>query len=377
MFTLNSRSKRHGLFNRTFWLLLPLAVLLGCGEEEKPPEIIRTVKWMEVSETGATQIRKISGVVKAVDETYLSFAVGGTVEVVKADLGDRVKKNDVLAVLDKQPFQLTVQNAEGELKKAEARVLERRANYERISALYESNNASKAELDEARAGFDNAEGQVKAVKAQLGLVRRDLQKTVLRAPYSGVISVKQVEPHVEVPPGQAIFGLDGEESGFEAAVAVPETLVFHVSAGQKATVFFPTLNNREVPGVIREVGARSQTANAYPVTVKLGEQFSELRSGMSVEVAFEYASTSLSGDVIKTGIKVPVTAIRSGADNTHYVFIYDRQTSTVTESLVEGVTIQGNDVILASGLKAGDIIVTAGVEFLNDKQKVKLMQKTD
>ena len=377
MFTLKTRSKRLGLFKRAAWLLMPLAALLGCGEEERPPEIIRTVKWMEVSETGATQIRKISGVVKAVDETSLSFAVGGTVEVVKVNLGDRVKKNNVLAVLDKQPFQLAVQNAEGELKKAEAGVLERRANYERTSALYESNNASKAELDEARAGFDNAKGHVEVVKAQLGLARRDLEKTVLRAPYNGVISVKQIEPHVEVPPGQAVFGLDGEESGFEVTVALPETLVIHVSAGQKATVVFPTLNNREVPGVIREVGARSQTANAYPVTVRLGEQFSELRSGMSVEVAFEYAATSLKGEVIKTGIKVPGTAILSGADNTHYVFIYDKQTSTVTKSLVEGITLRGNDVILKSGLEAGDIIVTAGVEFLNDQQKVKLMQKID
>ncbi len=103
---------------------MPLVFLCGCGEEERPPEIIRSVRWREVRETGATQIRKISGVVKAVDETYLSFAVGGTVEVVKVDLGDRVKKNDVLAVLDRHPFQLSVQNADGELKKAEAKVLE-------------------------------------------------------------------------------------------------------------------------------------------------------------------------------------------------------------------------------------------------------------
>jgi RND family efflux transporter MFP subunit len=352
-------------------------VLFGCGEEEKPPEIVRSVRWMEVSETGASLVRRISGVVKAVDETYLSFAVGGTVEEVKVDLGDRVKKNDVLAVLDKQPFQLAVQNADGELKKAEARVLERRANYERTSALYESNNASKAELDEARAGFDNAKGQAKAMKAQLGLARRDLNKTVLRAPYHGVISVKEIEPHVEVPAGRAVFGLDGEESGFEVSVALPETIVMHVSAGEKATVFFPTLQNREVPGVIREIGARSQTANAYPVTVRLGEQFPELRSGMSVEVAFEYVATSLKGDIIETGLQVPVTALLSGPNNQHYVYIFDKQTSTVTKSLVEGVTVRGNNVILTSGLKAGDIVVTAGVEFLNDQQKVKLMQKSD
>ena len=377
MFTLIGRTRQYRLLTRIAWLLLPFVLLLGCGEKEKPPEIVRTVRWMEVSESGATLERRISGVVKAVDETYLSFAVGGTVEEVKVDLGDRVKKNDVLAVLDNQPFQLEVQNAEGEVRKAEARVLERRANYERISALYESNNASKAELDEARAGFDNAKGQLKAAKAQLGLARRDLTKTVLSAPYNGVISVKEIEPHVEVPAGRSVFGFDGEEGGFEVSVAVPENLVFHLSQGKPTRVFFPTLNNREVPGTIREVGARSQTANAYPVTVRLGEQFPELRSGMSVEVAFQYTPTTVEGDIIEKGIQVPVTAILSGPDNQHYVYIYDKQTSTVSKSLVTGVSLRGNNVMLGSGLKAGDIIVTAGVAFLNDQQKVKLMEETD
>jgi RND family efflux transporter MFP subunit len=182
---------------------------------------------------------------------------------------------------------------------------------------------------------------------------------------------------VEVPAGQAVFGFDGEEGGFEVSVAVPENLVFHLSQGDPTSVFFPTLNNREIPGTIREVGARSQTANAYPVTVRLGEQFPELRSGMSVEVAFQYAPTTVEGNVIEKGIQVPVTALLSGPDNQYYVYIYDKQTSTVSKSLVTGVSLKGNNVMLASGIKAGDIIVTAGVAFLNDQQKVKLMQETD
>lgn len=367
----------HCLKLQVIWIFFVAFMVSGCGEEEKPPDIIRTVKWMKVSETGATLLRRISGVVKAVDETYLSFAVGGTVEQVRVKLGDRIEKNDILAVLDSQPFELEIRNAEAGLKKAEAGVIERRANYERISALYESNNVSKAELDKARAGFDSANSQVKAAKAKLGLARRDLVKTFLKAPYKGIISLKDIEPHMEVPAGKPVFGLDGVESGFEVSVAVPENLVIRISAGHKTTVFFPTLNNRHVPGVVTEVGARSQTANAYPVTVGLDEQFPELRSGMSVEVAFEYEATSLTGEPIEKGFKVPVTAILSGPDDQHFVFVFYESTSTVEKRAVEGVTVQGNDVILKSGLKDGDIVVTAGVQFLNDHQKVKLMQKTD
>jgi len=376
-FRLSHSRSSHCLRLKVIWMFLVVCLVFGCGEKEKPPEIIRTVKWMKVSETGATEVRRISGVVKAVDETALSFAVGGTVEQVKVKLGDQVKKNDILAVLDTQPFELEVRNAEAGLKRAEARVIERRANYERTSALYESNNASKAELDEARAGFDSAKSQVKAAKANLGLARRDLVKTFLRAPYHGVISVKEIEPHMEIPAGKPVFGMDGAESGFEVSVAVPENLVIRLSEGQETTVFFPTLNNRHMSGVVTEVGARSQTANAYPVTVRLEEQYPELRSGMSVEVAFEYEATSLTGESIEKGFKVPITAILSGLDDQHFVFVFDADTSTVEKRAIEGVTVRGNDIILKSGIKDGDIVVTAGVPFLNDQQKVQLMQKMD
>ena len=163
-----------------------------------------------MAETSTKQVRMISGTTKPVDQTALSFAVAGTVEKVEVRLGDQVKKGQVLAELDQQPFVLGVRDSEAELSKAQANLVERRANYERYVALYESNNASKAELDEARASFDSAKSQVRAAEAQLGLARRDLRKTQLKAPYKGTISVKEIEPYVEVPAGKAIFGLDGE-----------------------------------------------------------------------------------------------------------------------------------------------------------------------
>ena len=357
------------------WIILPVLIMLGCGEEKKPPEIIRSIRWMRVEEVGAKQVRKISGVTKAVDETYLSFAVSGTVEEVNVKIGDRVKKKDELAVLDKQPFILSVRDSEAALSKAQAAVVERRANYERTTALYESNNASKAELDEARASFDSARSQVKAAEAQLGLAKRDLRKTVMRAPFNGVISMKQIEPFMEIAAGKAIFAVDGEESGFEVEAGVPEQLVIRLSAGQEADVVFPSLENRKVRGVISEIGSRSATASVYPVKVKLSEQFAELRSGMSVDVAFEYKLTTPSGEVFEKGIKVPLTAVLAGEGEEHFVFIYDEKSSTVKKTPIGGATLRDNDIIVKSGIKPGDILVIAGVEFLTDGQKVKLMQQ--
>jgi len=374
MLTTIAGSKRFSLY---FLIIFASSLIaFGCGKEEKPPEVIRSIRWIKVAETSTKQVRMISGTTKPVDQTALSFAVGGTVEEVKVKLGDQVRKGQVLAELDQQPFFLSVRDAEAELAKAQARVVERRANYERYVALYESNNASKAELDEARASFDSAKSQVEAAKAKLGLAHRDLRKTKLTAPYDGTISVKEIEPFVEVPVGRAVFGLDGEESGYEVSAAVPDSVLINLSVGEEAEVVFPTLNNRRVRGVITELGSRSRTASTYPVTVQLQEQFPELRSGMSVEVAFEFIPESETGEPIVTGLAAPLAAFVVGEEKTYFVFIYDEKSSTVKKTQVKTLALRENDVILEPGsLKAGDIIATAGVQFLTDGQKVNLMKE--
>jgi len=374
MLTAISDSKRFSLYVLIIFASSLLA--FGCGKEEKPEEVIRSIRWMKVTETSTKQVRMISGTTKPVDQTALSFAVAGTVEEVKVKLGEEVKKGQLLAELDRQPFVLAVRDAEAELSKAQANVVERRANYERYVALYESNNASKAELDEARASFDSAKSQVKAAEAQLGLARRDLHKTKLTAPFDGTISVKEIEPYVEVPVGKAIFGLDGEESGYEVSAAVPDSLLINLSLGDKAEVVFPTLNNRRVRGVITELGSRSRTASTYPVTVQLQEQFDDFRSGMSVEVVFEFIPQSETGEPIVTGLGVPLAALVVGEEKTYFVFIYDEKSSTVKKTQIKTLDVRENDVLVEPGaLKAGDIIATAGVQFLSDGQKVNLMKE--
>jgi RND family efflux transporter MFP subunit len=369
-------SGRSKFFAFILYLLVLILATFGCRKKEEAPEVIRSIKWTKVAETSTKQVRMISGTTKPVDQTALSFAVAGTVEEVEVKLGEEVEKGQVLAELDRQPFVLAVRDAEARLARAEARVVERRANYERYVALYESNNASKAELDEARASFDSAKSQIKAAEAQLGLARRDLRKTKLRAPFKGTISVKEIEPFVEVPVGRAVFGLDGEESGYEVSAAVPDSVLINLSVGDEADVVFPTLNNRRVRGVITELGSRSRTASTYPVTVQLQEQFDDFRSGMSVEVAFEFMPESETGEPIMTGLAVPLAAILVEEEKVGYVFIYEEKTSTVKKTAVKHLALRENDVLVEpNALQAGDIIATAGVQFLVDGQKVNLMKE--
>ena len=87
-------------FKQMIWLLCLAVALTACKQKTEIVEVIRPIKTITVSEQPAEQIRKFSGQVAAVDSSGLSFQVGGQVVSVAVDIGDRVTKDQVLAVLD-------------------------------------------------------------------------------------------------------------------------------------------------------------------------------------------------------------------------------------------------------------------------------------
>lgn len=108
-----------------------LLLVAACKEEPEVIEEIRSIKTFTVGEMATGQILKFPGIVRAVDRTALSFEVPGNVLSVDADIGDRVGKEQVLAKLDDEPYQLEVIKTEAELTKAKAGIKNKRANYER------------------------------------------------------------------------------------------------------------------------------------------------------------------------------------------------------------------------------------------------------
>ncbi len=356
---------------QTHALILVSAVLLAACEEE-PRQVIeqvRAIKTITVTEVASGQVRKYSGIVQATDTSALSFEVGGNVKEVKVNLGSRVKKGQVLAVLDKQPYMLGVQAAEAALSKSQADREKDKLEYHRKKTLYEKEWVAKSAYDQALAAYESAKSAVKYSTSQLNLAKRDLRKTVIYAPFNGVIAKKAVEPHVQVRPGQKLFEINAE-GALEVAIDIPETVISQVTVGTPVSVAFPTEQGAFLKGRVTEVGKVAGQANAFPVKVSLIDPPAKLRSGMTAEATFTFSEE---GE--ESGYLIPLSAIAPGEETRQgYVFVYEPQTSTVRKTRVRARDVRENLVIIREGLKAGDIIAVAGVSFLYDDQKVKLMK---
>jgi multidrug efflux system membrane fusion protein len=349
-------------------------VLLACGQDAPPPELPpRAIRWMSVSGSVVEEQRVISGILVAADDSSLGFEVGGTVQSVEVDMGASVQRDQVLAILDPEPFELAVRDAGAVLAKQKALNADARADNARATALFKEDVISDAERDRARARFESTESQVDAAGARLELAKRDLRKSVLRAPFDGSISVRNIEPAMELGPGAIAFEVDSGEGGMQAQVQVPESMIPHVRRGEIVHVTLSALGDEVFEAIVAEVGTRSSAANSFTVKADLTQQHSEFRSGMTAEVRFSYAR--FVGDVPTVdGFMIPLSAVLPEGDRGFSVFVFDPDTSTVRHQPVTTAGVRDNDIVVRSGLSERDIIAIAGVSFLRDGQSVTLMQ---
>jgi len=354
---------------------------LGCQEPAAPAELPpRAIRWMRVTNDLPAERRVISGIVTAIDETSLAFEVGGTVLEVAVNLGDHVERDQVLARLDPEPFELAVRDAEAELAEAIARQQAAQANFERTTELFDADVASQQELDRDTARRDSTASRVDANQARLNLARRDLRRSVLRAPFAGSISVREVDPAMKLASGQVAFEMDSEESGLRVEVQMPETLIARIERGMQVDVAFPSVGAgtdetvERSEAVVTEVGTRAGTGNAFPVRADLVETPAGLRPGMTAEVAFLLPRVE-ADELGIDGFLVPFAAVRIEKDEQFSAFVFDEATSTVKITPVRTGGVRDNDIAVLSGLEEGDVIATAGVSFLRDGQTVTLLDK--
>lgn len=357
-----------------FALFCLLSLLLVACSEPKPPkqEVIRPIAWTKVKASHLEQIRTLSGVVAPIEATHLSFEVNGKIQTVNVKLGNQVTQGQELARLNQRSFKLSLQSAQAQLEQAKASQSETENEYRRYEQLVDQGVVSQSGFDNAKAMFESAKSAVDVAQAQLDIARKNLQDSILTAPYDGIITKRLIEPSQQISAGQAAFEIEGKH-GMEVRIMVPETLIQELKQDAHLAVRFPVIPNIEMQGIISEIGTRAESANAFPITVVLEQDNPSLRAGMTAEVDVTFDGIGLTGFSGDT-VTVPVSALASGLDQQVFVFVFDPQTQQLTKRLVQTENIMSNEVYLSAGLTEGEIIATAGVAFLRDGQKVTLLE---
>ena len=360
---LSSAVSRH---HRAKWLLgASLVLLLGACKEEKPVEqVIRPVKAIIVQEQAAERSRTFSGSVRARIESPLSFRVAGKITERFVNVGDKVAVGQVIATLDETDLKLSENSARAAVESARTRLDVARDALTRAKALLPNGYIPKATVDQRQLEFDAAKAALEAAEAQARQAGNATGYAALASGKAGIVTAVQAEPGQVVAAGAPVISL-AEDGQIEVALNVPEQDVTHIASGQPVPLRLWANEDIRAEGRIREIGGQADSGSrTYSVRVSVLNPPPAMRLGMT-------ATATLGLGAEAPHIVVPVTALTQ-LEGRDAVFIADRITQTVAPRFVETDGVGPDGVKLRGGLKAGDVVVTGGVQFLVTGMKVRL-----
>jgi RND family efflux transporter MFP subunit len=365
------RSVRSVLFIPMMASLLSLG---GCAQEEPDvtPAVAR-VKVFEVGKQTRGQKRHISGKVKSPDRSTLSFGVGGRIEEISVEQGEFVDGDALLARLDQEPLQISLQIARANVSAARANFLDAQTNLKRFEELEANGVSSEAEVDTAKVKVAASEGELQLAEGNLENAQLDLERSVMKTPYSGSIVTIDVDDFQEVGPTTPVIVLQSDQSlGID--IRVPETIIQQLSYGQVVEIDFPSIPGLQLQGEVSTIGAESETGNAFPVRILLTETDERVRAGMTAGATFWF--DDYLEDRFAYLIPLSAVAVDAGMltrpENMNLesreapVFVLNTETGKLElRRLVVG-DLLGNEVEVFEGLNEGDLVVSAGVAFARE-----------
>ena len=384
---------------------------------------IRPVKAEKLSSLPSIKTRSFPGVVEPAKESKLAFRVGGPLISFDVNIGQKVKKGDVLAQIDPRDYQVRILRIkaalaeatvtlstmrkgarsediallESQLTAARAQLHEAELNYQRFQALHDQKAAAGSAFDRAKTAYDVAksgvmaaeqslekakkgarpeeiegmEARIKGLEADLMASKNALEDTKLKAPFDGVVNKKFVENFESVNPGQNIVSIFDFRQ-VEITISVPEELLIHKDAVVKYYCKLPSQPDRVFDAQFKEIGLNTtDSTQSYPLTVIMTlPDIMAVRPGMAADV---FVDMKMNGNE-KKGFLIPLSAVFSDASGEPSVWRIDPDTMRVQKTAVKQGDLYGDLIRIESALGEGDLIVTAGARFLREDQIVRLMK---
>jgi len=347
-------------------IIAPIAAMISGCSEKPAAEPLRSVRTAEVRYDKTQEIDRYFGSVQSRYEVDQAFRVGGKVVGRKVDVGQKVRRGDVIAVLDDTDYKLAVEAAQQQLTAAQAQARQAESDRQRLNALKDDGSVSPSDDEKAQSNAQTTRATAEASARSLDLARNRLEYTTLRASQDGVVTGVKFEVGQVVAEGQPIVSI-AKEVEPEIVVNVPEDQlsVFKVSKYKAAVTSAP---DQFFDVVLRELSpqaaptTRTFLARLRPATPR------PLPLGASARLVVERPVGE------DAAAPIPATAITQSKGQPAVWVVRRSGDDPVGTVDLMGVTVHGyrNEEVLVSGPPAGGLVVTAGVQKMAPGLKVAL-----
>ncbi len=293
-----------------------------------------------------------SGEVKPFVEGFVTSDVSGRVDKILLENGDPVTEGGPIVLLEKERFQIAVQQAEAALQMAEQKEKETQRDFERNKVLADRKVINEKVFDLAETAFASAKSSVKQAKAALDLARLNLERATLKAPIGGFFVNRQVFPGQGISPG-VVAGKVIDLRKVFIEVRIPENIIARIKPGQACSV------EGGFQGKIAHVDLYADSSRSFLVKILVENPELKLKANMF-----------LKGEIVlSTANEVPLVPIQALVSESGKTFVFSVVQGRGKKNQVTVVAREGSKAQV-EGLDPSVPIVVVGQENLSDGTEV-------
>ncbi len=263
--------------------------LTSCSNEDKKVVVDNTpairVKVSQTVKNNKSQFLSVSGKIQASNSADLSTRMMGYVNKVYVNVGDKVKKGQLLISINNSDLEAKKGQVNAGITQAKAAFKNAEKNYNRFKNLFESNSVTQKEMDDMTANYEVAKAGLEAANQMKNEINAQFTYSNITAPFGGVITSKNIEAGDMANPGMPLISLETPKK-FEVMAMVPETEISNIKKGTAVNVLVKAID-KTIIGKVTEVSTSAKnTGGQYLAKIALAKTDATILSGMFSTVQF-------------------------------------------------------------------------------------------
>jgi RND family efflux transporter MFP subunit len=291
-----------------------------------------------------------SGILSTISEVRLSFKVGGIIEQILVDEGDRVKKGKLLAILNQKEISAKMMQAQSGFEKAER-------SLNRLQKLYADSVVTLEQMQDAETAFNIA-------RANLDIAIFNLEYSKILAPADGKILKRFVEENELIGVGNPVFIFGSSGKQWIVRVGVTDKDIINIQKDDSASIYFDVYPDIRFPALVKEIAEfADKNTGTFELEIEIPHNRYKLISGFVAKVDI-YPKRKYSFYII------PIEALIEAEINEGSVFAFQNQTNKVKKIPIKISHIFGEYVAVSEGLEDVSYVVTDGAAYLADGSSV-------
>ncbi|MBP8915179.1 MAG: efflux RND transporter periplasmic adaptor subunit [Chitinophagales bacterium] len=352
------------IFKKVLYIIIPLALIafvvikLKNNKEITQSKVYQYDKEQVINVQADTlQIENMkaefsySGTFEPNKETKISTEIQGKINAVLVDVGSVVNKGQSLVILENSLLKLQLQTIEVQIEGLEADV-------NRYTILAKADAIQGVQLEKAELGL-------KSAKVQRATLLEQINKTTIKAPFNGVVTAKLSEEGAFATPGVPLLQIT-DITTLKFTVNISENDLSKFKLNQNYSIIVDAYSDILLTGKATMIGSKANMGSSFPIQFTVNNTSDlKIKSGMFGKVSS--IAIGMKNATQEMGIIIPASAIVGSADQPQIYLI--KNGKSVLQNITISKNIQ-NKVVVSSGLKEGDVIVTNGFVNLFDGANV-------